>query len=778
MRHTKSSRSIVPPRTAGNLYYIRLKTNFGPLYKLGFTSMSSVHERFTYKGNGDEKLIDEVYLFAYDREAFYHEAKLHSHFRQKKAFGDFSNLIGFPLCQNGQSELYYSDILGLDPSYTEERGQQTLDAIRVRSASVSLKPHWAMQLAILILGIPIKAFSLLFKAGTVIYRTIAKKEPVAPMQPIGPSYAQQRYDREINALLDWVQANRRAPGQEKPSANEFPPRPDHLHETVEHDTPVNTEDWDAFRRAEAARRRDTDVPTRHEAGSVPMHAPRSAQPARDAFDAVRAQVSGNDRQHALDGTRLVAALKKAQFREAASYIALSHALDEELVRKFADVWEWDSLSNSTSVCWSVDLIKQFEERWEWHGLSRNETLPWSAELIAAFAERWDWCALSGNHGIPWTSDLIAQYQEQWDWDELSENTAVPYNEALLQRFADRWAWYILSDNAAIRPTPELIERFRAHWAWRALSNNSALHMSVELIELFEDCWDWDQLTARDDMTWSVTLIDRYAAKLHWRWLSQREDLPWSIALIERFRDRWDWQSLAANEGLPWTTELLDAYFDRWVIEAPEYGTGGLAGNKACPWTLELIEQLQHRFNWKHLSANAALPWSIELIDRYHDRWAWSKLSRNTGLPWSSTLIERYQDQWDWGGHERGLSCNEAVPWTVEMVNRFRADLDTIWFAANCRVPWSEQLVEQFKEELDWNFFSRNEAVPWSMSLIEKYADRLQWRDPGLVSNPGLHLPVLSRSQVIEVMQSSGQRKSESENYINSLIRAANQPMRS
>ena len=64
MRHTRSTHSLVPSRTAGHLYYIRLKTNFGPLYKLGFTSMSSVYERFAYKGNGDEKLIDEVYLFA------------------------------------------------------------------------------------------------------------------------------------------------------------------------------------------------------------------------------------------------------------------------------------------------------------------------------------------------------------------------------------------------------------------------------------------------------------------------------------------------------------------------------------------------------------------------------------------------------------------------------------------------------------------------------------------------------------------------------------------
>lgn len=739
--------------------------------------MSSVHERFAYKGRGDEKLIDAVYLFAYDQEAFYHEVKLHSHFGRKKAFGEFSNRVDFPLYQNGQSELYYADILGLDPLYTEERGQQTIDAIRLRHASASAKPHWAMQSAIFILGIPRKAISLLFKAGTLMYRTIAKKESLAPAQPIGPSYAQQRYDREISALLDWIRANRRAPGEDMPSDKESPARPNHVHESVEHTTRFSTKDADAFSRADAARRPRTAAPMPDAAGSVSVPPPLSVPPAQDSFDAVRTQVFGKDQLDGLEGGKLVAALKKAQFREAASYIALSQPLDEEMVRKFEDVWEWDSLSNSESICWSVNLIERFEERLNWRALSRNKMLAWSTKLIDGFAERWDWYALSGNPGIPWTAHLIATYQEQWDWCELSENTAVPFDEALLQRFADRWDWSTLSENPAIRPTPGLIARFREHWDWRALSDNSALLMSDELFELFEEFWDWGQLTARVDVTWSVALIDRYADKLHWRWLSQREDLPWSVALIERFADRWDWQSLAANEGLPWTTELLIANFDRWVFEAPEYGTGGLASNKACPWTLVQIDQLQDRLNWRHLSANAALPWSIELIDRYQDRWDWSNLSRNTGLPWSSTFIERYQDQWDWGGHEPGLSCNVSVPWTTELVNRLRDHLDTTWLAANTRVPWSAQLLEQFKDDFSWSFFSRNEAVPWSMSLIENFADRLEWGDPGLFSNASVHLPSLSRSQVIDVMQSSGKRKSDMDNYIDSLIRAVNHPTR-
>lgn len=736
--------------------------------------MSSVHERFAYQGNGDEKLIDEVYLFVYDREAFYHEATLHGHFGQRKAFGKFSNLMSFPLYQNGQSELYYSDVLGLDPTYTEERGQQTMEAIRLRRTAASAKPHWALQSTIFILGIPIKAIGLLFKAGTSIYHAFAKKEAPAPIQPVGPSYAQQRYDREINALLDWIRANRRVPGHETLCDNAVSTRPQYAHEAAERETALTTEEWIASRTAKAAGAQDTDVSAR--GAALPVTAP-TMQPARHTFDAVQAQSSRHDQQHGLTNKVLVAALKRAQFREAASYIALSHPLDEELVCKFADAWEWNALSDSRSVCWSVSLIKRFQERWEWHSLSRNETLPWSAELIATFTERWDWCALSGNAGIPWTSELIAAYADQWDWEEVSGNTALPFEEALLQRFVDRWEWYVLSENVAIRPTPTLIARFRAHWDWRSLSNNGALHMSDELFELFEDQWDWDQLTAREDITWSVAWIDRYAARVCWPWLSAREDLPWTVALIERFKDRWDWQSLAANAGLPWTKELFNAYADRWVIEATEFGFDGLASNKGCPWTLELIERLQHRLNWKQLSANPGLPWSIELIDRYHDRWDWSKLSENTGLPWSAALIERYRDQWDWGGHEPGLSCNEAVPWTVELVNQFRTDLDTTWLAANCRVPWSVQLVEQFKNELSWNFFSRNEAVPWSMSLIAMYADHLHWGDPGLFSNPAVCLPVLSRSQVIDVMHSSGQRKSDHDNYINSLIRTINQPVR-
>jgi hypothetical protein len=49
-----------------------------------------------------------------------------------------------------------------------------------------------------------------------------------------------------------------------------------------------------------------------------------------------------------------------------------------------------------------------------------------------------------------------------------------------------------------------------------------------------------------------------------------------------------------------------------------------------------------------LAANTALPWSIELIERYVDRWNWFALTEINSLPWSTELIEQFAHRWGWG----------------------------------------------------------------------------------------------------------------------------------
>lgn len=106
---------------AGNIYYVRLKTPVGHLYKLGFTTMSTAHERFAFQGARHEKLIDRVFVFAYSLNAFSIEQTLHGHFESKQAFGIPEAMM--PLAGNGQSEVYVEDILGLDEDFTHESAQ-------------------------------------------------------------------------------------------------------------------------------------------------------------------------------------------------------------------------------------------------------------------------------------------------------------------------------------------------------------------------------------------------------------------------------------------------------------------------------------------------------------------------------------------------------------------------------------------------------------------------------------------------------------------------------
>ena len=140
------SNRLRPDGNAGHLYYVRVRSRFGPLYKIGFTKSESVARRFNFKNNGDEKMLDAQFLFAYHEDAFNLEKRLHEHFSAKKAFGNFASYEHLPLYKNGQSELYPFDILGIDPDYTEDQGAQTLASLAKIGmvASTPKPPLWVV----------------------------------------------------------------------------------------------------------------------------------------------------------------------------------------------------------------------------------------------------------------------------------------------------------------------------------------------------------------------------------------------------------------------------------------------------------------------------------------------------------------------------------------------------------------------------------------------------------------------------------------------------------
>jgi len=214
MRRHRTVNALIPKVTAGHLYYVKLKTEFGPLYKLGFTSRQTVHARFAFSDRGDDRLLDEVLLFAFHNDAFRMEQRLHAHFNSYKAFGNFSNNPALPLFKNGQSELYAVDILKLDDSFTDEQGRRTLANLSPILVTQKQKtPLW-----IVVVFTPLKwlftGIGKLYKFAMRVRAADSEAEHMRHGEPSGhgggrvPSKAEQDRKKELNALLSWINQNK------------------------------------------------------------------------------------------------------------------------------------------------------------------------------------------------------------------------------------------------------------------------------------------------------------------------------------------------------------------------------------------------------------------------------------------------------------------------------------------------------------------------------------------------------------------------------------------
>jgi hypothetical protein len=164
---------FIPPNKNGNLYYVRLNTPAGILYKIGFTTKASVHERLAYNGNGDETMIEKVIFCFYLEDAFDVECQLHEFFKDQTAYlRNYSHKVA-PLHKNGQTELYRSDVLKLDTDYTSSEAAYRREGMSEDDILKALKQQKLIEGVLLsFIWLPIKLF-----AGILwLYEKLSKTE--------------------------------------------------------------------------------------------------------------------------------------------------------------------------------------------------------------------------------------------------------------------------------------------------------------------------------------------------------------------------------------------------------------------------------------------------------------------------------------------------------------------------------------------------------------------------------------------------------------------------
>lgn len=208
---------------------------------------------------------------------------------------------------------------------------------------------------------------------------------------------------------------------------------------------------------------------------------------------------------------------------------------------------------------------------------------------------------------------------------------------------------------------------------------------------------------------------------YWDWengVSLNEKINWDAKLIDKYFSKFEvtdyeyttWWNLCINNSVPWDFDLLTRFCDKFN-SASELFWSELSGKKNVVWTSKLLEEFSESFEWEGsggISSNESIPWTLELIDQFKYDISFKWMSVNTGVPWSIHLIDLYIDEWYWGKHER------------EDVSLYQA------LSINESIPWSEELIDRYKDKINFKLLSEVRSVPWSKSIIEKYATKWEW----------------------------------------------------
>ena len=70
----------------------------------------------------------------------------------------------------------------------------------------------------------------------------------------------------------------------------------------------------------------------------------------------------------IEQKRFVGVLKNIDKEVAVTFISRNLYLDEALIEKYEDHWNWGELSENKALPWSLALIEQFKDQWVWGGI--------------------------------------------------------------------------------------------------------------------------------------------------------------------------------------------------------------------------------------------------------------------------------------------------------------------------------------------------------------------------------------------------------------------------
>jgi len=161
------------------------------------------------------------------------------------------------------------------------------------------------------------------------------------------------------------------------------------------------------------------------------------------------------------------------------------------------------------------------------------------------------------------------------------------------------------------------------------------------------------------------------------------------------------------------------------------------------WTEEKIDQFAPKWEdwgmgWNFLSNNKHVPWTTEMLEKYKNKLDWRDLCyyRND-IAWTADQMEQFKNYWDWPR----LCGNQLITWTEELLVKFEPYLNQFaWdnLSYHLKLLADPEVFLRYKDRLYTRSIHWHLSIRWDLGLLEAYWEHLDWS--ALSNNRSLYFP--------------------------------------
>jgi len=115
-----------------------------------------------------------------------------------------------------------------------------------------------------------------------------------------------------------------------------------------------------------------------------------------------------------------------------------YTLNDGMMAVMLEEDAWKSVSGDFN--WTEQLLEKYQDKVDWESVCRNSNVTWTVAMLEKFRKRIDWKALSGSTSQKsiLCPEVVEKFENCWDWSELSGNEDLPLET--VEKMADRIVW--------------------------------------------------------------------------------------------------------------------------------------------------------------------------------------------------------------------------------------------------------------------------------------------------------------------------------------------------